>query len=156
MDSSLNYYTDLTYEYLFEQKNNVIVYMSATAKSLFGMLRKQGYVQKNRVYKLDADYSCVDRAYFYERKSLTKLIDAILLRGDDKAVIFENNNEIMLELYDKYKDVGDFYCSKSDSELNHIREENCILSIGDRITFEKRLLFTTTALDNGVDLKDEK
>jgi hypothetical protein len=156
MDSSFNYYTDLIYEYLFEQQENVVVYMSATAKTLFGMLRKQGYVKKNRVYKLDADYSYVDRVYFYDRKLLTKLIDSILVRGDDKVVIFVNSEDTMLELYDKYKEDGNFFCSEKAEKLKSIREENCILLLGENITFEKRLLFTTTALDNGVDLKDEK
>lgn len=155
-DSSFNYYTDIIYEYLLEQHGNVVVYMSATAKSLFGMLRKQGYVKSDRAYKLDADYSYVDKVYFYDRNSLTKLINSILVRGDDKAIIFVNSEDTMLELYEKFRDSGNFFCSESAKKLVAIREENCIISKGDYITFEKRLLFTTTALDNGVDLKDEK
>lgn len=155
-DATLNFYTDITYEYLFGQNKNIVVYMSATAKSLFGMVKKESNIKENRVYKLDTDYSYVDRVYFYDRKKLTKLIDNILVRSDDKAVVFVNSDNTMLELYDKYQDEAHFYSSVSSEKLKDIREENCIVSKGDKITFEKRLLFTTTALDNGVDLKDDK
>jgi hypothetical protein len=157
MDSSFNYYTDIIYEYLTEQKDNVVVYMSATAKSLFGMLRKQEYVQKDRIYQLDADYSYVDRVYFYDRKKLQKVINEILKKSNhEKAVVFINSEDTMLEMYDIYKDEANYFCSESADKLKHIREENCIASNDDIITFSKRILFTTTALDNGVDLKDEK
>jgi hypothetical protein len=155
-DSSFNYYTDIIYEFLLEQKDNVVIYMSATAKSLFGMLCKKEHVKKNRVYKLEADYSYVDKVYFYDNKSLVKLVDMILSKSDDvKVLVFINSQSKMLEMFELYKDKANYYCSESADKLKDIREEDCIISVGEKITFEKRILFTTTALDNGIDLKDE-
>lgn len=157
-DASFNYYTDITYNYLTNQKNNVVIFMSATGKSLFGWLCNRKVVTENRRYVLDTDYSYVDKVYFYNYKELNLIIDDILSRSmDDKIIVFVNSSEQMLNMNKIYKEKANYYCSASSKELKKIRQENCIVAIDENnITFEKRLLFTTTALDNGVDLKDEK
>lgn len=132
-DSSFNYYTDIIYEYLLEQKENVVVYMSATAKSLFSMLCNKEYVKQSKVYRLEDDYSYVDKVYFYERNKLTKIINEILRRSlDEKAVIFINSEDKMLEMYEIYKEEANYYCSESANKLKAIRQDSCINTIDNR------------------------
>lgn len=157
-DASFNLYTDITFDYLEAQTDNVVVFMSATAKSIFGYFCKQEIVKVERRYVLDSDYGHVDKVLFYERKAITDIIDEILAQSDDdKLLVFINSEKMMLKMHGLYNDIANYYCSEHSKELKSIREKDCIINYDQgHISFEKRILFTTTALDNGVDLKDEK
>lgn len=158
-DSTLNCYTDLTYKYLTTQTNNVVVFMSATAPNFFRWICRSGIVKESRRYSLETDYSYVNSVNFYDRKSLIKIIDGILNKSnDEKIIVFVNSEKQMLKMHDYYKDKANYFCSANASkELKNIREANCITVYdSNHVSFEKQILFTTTVLDNGVDLKDEK
>lgn len=74
-DSTFNYYTDISCKYLTNQTDNVVIFMSATGRNLFGWLCKQELIKEEHRYTLDMDYSYVNSVQFYERKSLLKVID---------------------------------------------------------------------------------
>ncbi len=78
-------------------------------------------------------------------------------RPKEKIVVFCNSAKRMLEMHGFYKNDADFYCSEHsrNPELNAICNPKCIVHYASNlISFEKPILFTTKALDNGVDLKD--
>jgi hypothetical protein len=159
-DAMFNNYTDLAYDFLMKQvnRNNVVIYMSATAKSFFAMLVNKELVKQNRVYHTKKSYEYVDAVLFYKKESLTAIIDEILqISPKDKIVVFCNSTDRMIEMHDIYKNYADYYCAEKteNNKLKKICNTDCINEYDKNyITFKKSILFTTKALDNGVDLKD--
>jgi hypothetical protein len=158
---SFNKYTDITFSYLrnlVNKKNNVCIFMSATSKYFFKWLLDEKKVKKKRYYVHVKDYSYVDKVYFYKAKALTSIIDDILLnKPSDKIIVFCNSDSRMMEMYNIYRDNAYYVCSErnKNEELLDICNNNCITRRSDDyITFDKRILFTTKCMDNGIDLKD--
>ena len=69
-DAGFNNYTDVAYNYVMKQKESVVVFVSATAKSFFKYLRDTNKVKKKNSYRLDKDYSYVSKLLFYSLYSL--------------------------------------------------------------------------------------
>lgn len=164
-DALFNEYTDVSYKYITHQKDTVILFISATAKKFFQRLLKRKSVKENRIYKTERDYSYVDGVYYYRADELVSIIDEILKsETDSKIVVFCNNTNRIFEMQQVYREAAHYYCSKytRNRELkqlcgwNEAEDPDYIKYYSeDLITFEKRILFTTSALDNGVDLKDK-
>lgn len=167
-DAKFNESTDVSYNFLMKQKDAVILWVSATAKGFFKYLSDKGKVKKKYIYRMDKDYSYVKKLYIYQKKELTTIIDDILENElDSKIVVFCNSADRMAEMNAKYGDAAHYFCSSTstDQKLKKIcgyqketkKIPECIFDFPDgRITFDKRILFTTIVLDNGVDLKDKK
>ena len=166
-DAKFNDYTDVSYNYLMDQKEAVVIWISATAKVFFRWMEDRRKVKKKNIYRIDRDYSYVGKVYFYQKEELLPIIDGILEdEPESKIIVFCNSASRMYEMNKRYGDTANYYCSSSSmnkklKEMCGIDEttkkvKDCIAKYPDgRITFEKRILFTTTVLDNGVDLKDE-
>ncbi len=165
-DAKFNEYTDVSYNFLMKQKDSVVLWVSATAKTFFRWLADKGKVRKKYIYQIDKDYSYVKKLYFYQKEELTTIIDDILENEpQSKIVVFCNSASRMEEMNKKYADEANYFCSSTSSSMklkvmcgydkNTKKVPDCIMKLPDgRITFEKRILFTTTVLDNGIDLKD--
>lgn len=155
VDSVYNRYTDLSLNWLMNQNNNVVVWMSATANMLYTQFYLSGSVKQERVYRITQEYDHVANIYFYYKNQLTNVIDDIIKNSDDeKIIVFVNAIDRLKEMHDYYKDTACYLCSKT-------REKDDSLSFVDfgcvqNNTFEKRILFCTKSLDNGIDLKDTK
>ena len=167
-DAKFNDYTDVSYNYLMKQEQSVVLWVSATAKTFFRWLEDKNKVKKGNIYSIDKDYSYVKRLYFYQKDELTTIIDDILENNpDDKMVIFCNSAKRMYEMYRVYGEKAD-YCCSSTSRNQKLKKicgydeatktmKDCIVEDPDgNNTFGKRILFTTTVLDNGINLKDIK
>lgn len=163
-DAIFNDYTDISYNYVMKQKEAVVLLISATAKSFFNYLISTKKVKRRNYYILDKDYSYVNKLYYYQSKELKSIIDDILENEpESKIVVFCNNGSRIIEMNTAYREAASYYCSKSTSDTRvkticgwkDNEENNCITRYPDgRVTFDKRILFTTSVLDNGVDLKD--
>lgn len=166
-DAKFNEYTDVSYDFLMKQKQSVVLWVSATAKTFFRWLADKGKVKKRYIYRVDKDYSYVKKLYFYQKDELTTIIDDILENEpQSKIVVFCNSASRMEEMNKRYADIANYFCSSTSSSTK-LKEmcgyskatkkvADCVITLPDgRITFEKRILFTTTVLDNGVDLKDK-
>lgn len=155
---SFNEYTDLTYKFLMQQKNNVVIYMSATAKSFFQMLVDRNKVKQNRYYLIEKDYNYVVTVFFYKAKALTTLIDDILDKyPQDKILVFCNSDDRIVKMNELYKDKANYYCAEDNknSKLKELCDPNCINTYSnDFVTFDKQILFTTKVLDNCCDTID--
>lgn len=159
-DALFNIYTDLSYNFCWSATNCVLIYMSATAKSFYNILENKGRVQKDRHYTIPNNYSYVDNVFFFRKKELINILDNLLLNTEDKIVYFCNSKEKFKEVHEHYKDqdIANFVCSEytKDPDMSKINQPDCIVRHSeDLITFDKRLLITTKAMDNGVDLKDK-
>lgn len=157
-DSLFNSYTDLSFDYVLNQDQATVIFISATAKVFFNWLKTRGKVSEDRIYKLPNNYDYVEHLYYYKKKELESVINGILINEEDtKIVLFVPSAQRMLEVYNIYKDNADYYCSdNAQASIKKIRTENCIYKKNGLITFNKRLLVTTSVLDNGIDLKDTK
>ncbi len=158
-DALFNEYTDLAYNYTMNATDSVVVYMSATANVFFNHMLATKKVRKKNMYTVEKDYSYVNNLYVYKKKQLPAIIDRILAEEEgSKIVVFCNSESRMMEMYDIYRDRANYYCSKHTKSI-HLKEicsDECFVvnEAFDLYTFDKRILFTTSALDNGVNLKD--
>lgn len=155
-DALFNEYTDLAYDFIWRQKESVIIYISATAKVFFYWLKKE----KSDIpcFEIPKSYDYVDNVYFYDKKLLIPKVDSILENEpDSKIIIFCNSISRMSELYEKYGTKANYIASKNARKVQEICDDNCIYEHDDgSVTFDKRILITTKVLDNGVDIKDRK
>ncbi len=165
-DATFNAYTDVSYNYVMKQKESVVLLISATAKSFFKNLVDRKKVKQRNYYRLDKDYSYVDKVYIYQKKELESIINDILENDtDSKIVVFCNSGDRIIEMHKIYRDRAEYFCSKTakSSKLRSIcgwdkdNKRNAVIKEypdGTK-TFTKQILFTTSVLDNGVDLKDK-
>ena len=158
-DSEFNDQTDVAYNAIINQKNAVIIFMSATAKTFFDWGKKEGVLKEENIYRVPEDYSYFSNLFLYKNDMLTTLIDQILAtETDTKIIVFTSVNRIK-RMYSIYGDNACYYSSiyTRDKIMKKIRDENCIVYKDDgTITFDKRILFTTIALDVGISLRDKR
>lgn len=163
-DDSFNQQTDISGKYLVNAavKDSVVILMSATGSLIFPTLIRAGYVKrKDRYYTIPGNYAFVDKVFLYQKKYVDNIISKILSETDDKILFFCNDLTRLGKMYKAYGEQAYYRCSKSRRKSSVIPSnilktgDNCIRKVDDRIiTFDKRILFTTTVLDNGVDIKD--
>lgn len=157
-DATFNEYTDLSYKYLIEQVRNVVIFMSATATSFFENLKNNKIVPIKNVYVMPKDYSYVENVYFYKANDLVNVIDDIIQKHpEDKILVFVNGMERLQEMHDIYGGVAYFMCSKTTTEKDVLSfcTNDCVVQYNkEYITFDRKILFATKALDNGINIKD--
>lgn len=151
-DANFNNRTDLSYRFIIDHivnKDNVIILMSATCKVWFKSL-KDNLKVSCKSYYVERDYSYIKDVYFYDKKLLFQLLHNILNETDDKVIVFCSGNRL-LEAYEEFGKLAEYYYSEyADRKLKKLpRTENVA-------PFTKHILFTTIALDNGVDIYDDK
>lgn len=159
-DAAFNQRTDLSYRYIKELSNTVVIYMSATAKVFFKHLLNKKVVPEKNVYHMPQNYEHVEEFRFYQKKDLLSLLDELLEKENgEKALVFCNSAKRLKEIHKYYqntpwKDDIQFMCSQynTDKELHRF----CRTDIIQNNSFKCRILVTTSVLDNGIDLKDRK
>ena len=159
-DAVFNQRTDLSYRYIKELSNTVVIYMSATAKVFFKHLLDKEMVPAKNIYHIPQNYDHVEEVCFYQKRDLLPLLDGLLEKENgEKILVFCNSAKRLKEIHKYYqntrwKDDIQFMCSQynTDKELHRF----CRTDIIQNNTFTGRILVTTSVLDNGVDLKDRK
>lgn len=150
-DSGFNHTTELSFqciERLVPEK--VVIYMSATGRLLFDRWDEDGSILPERYYYIPKNYDHISQVYFFYRDAGRQdILDH--LPADEKAVVFVTKRDTLEEMKKKYGDFASYYCSKHHKDGPIDALEDCINPDG---TLRKRILFTTTALYNGVDIKD--
>lgn len=158
-DATFNVDTDLSYYYVRNATSCVKVFMSATSTSLYNILLEEGILSENRCYRLQPDYSYVDKIYFYKKRNHTEIIKYLLNATTDKIVYFSSSNEKWLNAVHDFESDANRICSihTKNEEMRKLNQPDCIQTINDDyITFEKRLLISTKTLDCGIDLKNRE
>lgn len=150
-DSDFNNTTELSFqciERLVPKK--VVIYMSATGRLLFDRWNEDGSILPERYYYIPKNYDHISKVYFFYRDAERQdILDH--LPADEKAVVFVTKRDTLVEMKKKYGDSASYYCSKNHKDGPIDAPEDCINPDG---TLRKQILFTTTALYNGVDIKD--
>lgn len=152
-DGLFNQYTDIAFNWLRSQTQNVVIYMSATGNNLFNGLMLSGIVQPNRYYSIPQTYENVESVYFYNKKQITDVIDYILANNpNEKILVFVNSIRRLKQMHSYYGDKANYLCSKYNNEGKELPwiEYDCVTDC----QYQKKILFCTKAMDNGIDLKD--
>ena len=158
-DAGFNDKTDIAYEAVMNQPNAVVILMSATAKGLFEWLKEAGTLKEENIYRVPGDFSYISHLYFYKNDALITLIDQILSSESETKILVFTSVRRIKRLYGYYGDKAYYYSSihSNDKFMQRIRDPNCIVPKDDGIiTFDKRILFTTSVLDVGINLKDRQ
>lgn len=159
-DAMFNKYTDLTYDWIISQETTSKIFMSGTAENIFNKLKKDKVVKEENEYIIPYSYAYVKECKIYKEKAdVFNIINNILNTTNDKIIYFANSTDFALEVYRQFKDEAYFRCSTSSKNeiAKELNDVECIETINrGLITFNKRLLITTKALDNGINIKDKK
>jgi len=152
-DGLFNQYTDIAYDWLRSQSGNVVIFMSATGNYLFNGLLLSGIVKPNRYYSITHEYKTVSAVYFYCKKQITDVIDYIVEnKPNEKILVFVNSIRRLKQMHSFYGDKASYLCSKYNYEAKELSwiDYNCV----QNCQYDKRILFCTKCMDNGIDLKD--
>ncbi|BCZ47601.1 hypothetical protein psyc5s11_36680 [Clostridium gelidum] len=158
-DAMFNKYTDLTYDWIIDQKDSCKIFMSGTAENIFNKLKVDEIVKEEHEYIIPYSYDYVKECKFFKEKcDVFDIINHILTTTDDKVIYFVNSTDFAIEVYKQFKDNCIFRCSthSKNTQAKELNDVDCIKGHSrDLITFDKRILITTKALDNGIDIRDK-
>lgn len=150
-DAKFNHKTDIGYrcvEQLVPEKT--VIYMSATMQPLIQKWKEEGSIAPEHYYRIPRRRSCVSEVRFYYRDAEREgILDAIPV--DEKIVVFVTSRTSLEKMKQRYGSSASYYCSRNNQGGAMDALEDCIK--GKKLL--KRILFTTTALYNGVDIKDK-
>lgn len=162
VESTFNQKTNLSFEWLLNYHRAVKILMSATNEYIMTYLTEHVNI-KHKVYHIPKNYDYIDSVNFYNtsKDNPTGYIENQLYelsKTDSKAIIFINNLKEASNLMLRFKERSMlvFSPSKSNKEYHHLM---CPLDKEVLLTEErmpKQFLFTTSALDTGVTIVDEK
>ena len=132
------------------EADHVVIYMSATGKETYKLLKETSKTPEDRIYKLPQDYQHIKQKYFYSRENLVRMLKS--LPEDEKAVIFVSSGEDLLKMREIFGDTAAYYCSENNPKYGKMFNKltDCIK---DR-ELQKRYLFTTKAFGIGTEIKD--
>lgn len=147
-DAPFNENTDISKNLLDELvTEKVVIYMSATADLLFNEYIKDETNLIKR-YQMNKFYS-ISELYSYARNIERNEILDTLPEGE-KALVFVKSRKDLEAAKERYADAAGYYCSEHNlggpmDELDACIKEGIL---------QKKILFCTTALYNGIDIKD--
>ena len=150
-DAKFNHKTNIAYQCIEQLVScKTVIYMSATMDSLVQKWKEEGTLPPENYYRIPRRKSCVSEIRFYYRDAERKaLLDSI--PPDEKAVVFVTSHAALEKMKLIYGDTAAYYCSGNNKHGSMDALYDCVRD-GKLL---KRILFTTTVLYNGVDIKDE-
>ena len=150
-DAKFNHKTNIAYQCIEQLvSSKTVIYMSATMQPLIQKWKEEGSLLPENYFRIPRRRSCVSEIRFYYRDMERKaLLDAI--PEDEKVIVFVASRAALEKMKQIYGDAAGYYCSghNKSGAMDDLRD--CIRD-GKLL---KRILFTTTVLYNGIDIKDE-
>ena len=146
-DATFNHRTNLGLNYIKSIKGSIVIFMSATPT----MLKSYFKIKDSLVYELKNDYEYIKNIYVYSsRQAICQRLNSI--PKGEKAIYFgsaKNAYEISLEVNE-----AKFVCSKSNELYSRLSSKEELVNIQEKSKFSCRVLCSTTALDNGINILD--
>lgn len=149
MDSTFSESTNISADYIKDcTQDKIVIMMTATPKRLkayFG-------IDDKHLYEIDTEYDYITQIYRYSKfETIIKMLNT--LPKGEKAMFFTSAEKA----YNPSKQVYDasFICSESNSRRRSINKKE-LKSIQEQSRFDSRVLCTTIALDNGINIIDEQ
>ena len=151
-DAKFNHKTNVAYQCIEQLVScKTVIYMSATMDFLIQKWKEEGTLSPENYYRIPTRKSCISEIRFYYRDAERKaLLDSI--PSGEKAVVFVTSYATLERMRLIYGDTAAYYCSGNNKHGSMDALYDCVRD-GKLL---KRILFTTTVLYNGVDIKDEK
>ena len=150
-DAKFNHKTNAAYECIEQLiSSKTVIYMSATMETLIQKWKEEGTLLPEHYYRIPRRKSCVSEVRFYYRDAeRMALLNAI--PENEKVIVFVARRATLEKMKLIYGDTAGYYCSINNKggAMDDLRD--CIRD-GKLL---KRILFTTTVLYNGIDIKDE-
>ena len=154
-DALFNNKTDIPLRWIRKQQREngcTVVWISATADEIFEGWLSSSYFLGNDYYFIPKDYSYVSATHWFEKKQGIDLVNHLLANTTDKILYFAQNQERFEELHNNFGDIADYIGGKElRRKLDFLSEPSKIIQ-NER--FSKRLLVSSSVIDNGVNLKD--
>jgi len=148
-DAIFNKKTELSLQ-LMEQvidSNVTGIFMSATINNIKSYFKSKSFIE----YSIEPSYSNISDLVFYTGKT-EGVIQSILKDNNDKFIVFSNDLEELNSLALKYD--GSFLCSQSNKKYLKRIDNECIDTIVASEKFNCRGLYTSTVMDNGINIID--
>lgn len=144
-DSSFNLDTKKILDYALKKTNQIKIFASATPEPIY----KTG-IKFDFRYNVEENFEFIKNVVFY--RDINDVLPKIA-KDKAKSICFFGNSLEAVKFKTNNKDIVSFICSKSNKfydwcdkeEVDSIIEKNC---------FSRKILATTTVLDNGVSVID--
>lgn len=149
-DSQYNHGTYHDFIKIMKLKNPIKIMMSATSAIFqeFCSRYKIKFIQ----YCIDYNYDHIrELNFFVDVNVIHKTIDECIERNV-KCLFFISKIELCYELYSKYKSISIFNCSKHNKMFSKYIDSSKYDEMLKNQRFESQFLFTTTAMDAGVNI----
>ena len=154
-DSAFNKTTDMSLNTILRQKDNIRIFMSATGRYTKNYIKNVKGI--NTIdYEMPIDYKFIENLTFYNLDDTLELFIEESIKSGEKAIFFIQSAKKAYELYCKHKDICIFNCSKSNKDYYKYVNKKTIDKILDDEKFDSNILITTTCMDAGVNIKDDK
>lgn len=156
-DGNFNNFTDISLDTILDT-NSIVIFMTATSEDIKWYLENVKHIELIE-YGQMINYNFINKNLLQYTKDteLFDFIDNILENTDDKILVFCERAKDCCNYYKRYKEYSLFLCGKSSlAKYGKYIEEDKINNMLENEKFKERILFTTTCLDAGANLKDEK
>ncbi|WP_343224579.1 DEAD/DEAH box helicase family protein [Paenibacillus sp. ACRSA] len=151
-DSTYNSNTDTSFKLIMSHSNKTRIFMSATADITIDFFKFKQI--KFRSYSVPHDYSHIKELIFYRHeKVLEKYLSKI--RKGQQVIAFFTKASKAYELHKRFED-SMFVCAEGNSDYKKYVNKDQVKLMLDSESFEEQYLFTTSTLDNGINLRNKK
>ncbi|WP_182096087.1 DEAD/DEAH box helicase family protein, partial [Paenibacillus polymyxa] len=150
-ESKFNENTEDSFNAIIKEKNKIRIFMSATADAMISYLKFKNIEHES--HSIPHDYSHIKELIFYKNdKVLEKFLGTV--PKNKKAICFNKSSAKGLALHETFKN-SLFVCSDSGTtkEKKYVDKDK-VMNMLTEEKFAEKFLFTTSTLDNGVNLKD--
>lgn len=153
-DAKFNKTTDISFNNIIKQNNAIRIFMSATGDSMKRYIRNR--LKINTIdYDIPLDFSFIDTLTFINKDSTLEYFANKAIETEEKVILFIQSAEKAYKLYKKFKDNAMFVCG-ADSKYNKYVDDDKLKSMLSNEKFEELILITTSCLDAGVNIIDDK
>ena len=151
-DSTFNYQTDISFDWVMAQKNAIKIFMTATHDELSQYLTNQGI--RFTQYIIPVKGTLIESLEFFNSKDYIVDIAERVIASGSKAIFFIQSAQTAYDLYRKFEANSLFLCSRYNKSFSKYMDAGAIERTIEGERFDCNLLFATTALDAGVTIKD--
>ncbi len=152
-DSNFADETDVPLNYLVEHTDNeLVIFLSATSSILQEFFANQEEHGINFSYQIIKPYKFKQCFFWNDIEVIHKFL--LELPQDEKAIYFCRNIKQAYELHKEFPDNSAFICAQSNTKYGDLCDKETLEQLRTLERFEKQILFTTSVIENGINIHD--
>lgn len=147
--------TDISFDYIMNNTpDSIKICMSATGDNIEEYLKLM--CDKPTIkYTVPHTYDYIDDILFYTKNStLDDMVD-LIIKQNQKAIVFIQSAERAYDLHKKYKKNSIFVCATGNRRCSKYVDKNKKNDMLANERFEENILFTTSCFDAGINIVDK-